>query len=1633
MAELEDNIRKQFEQIRDEKLEHANTATRIGNAFLAILTYIENLPDILKSRFLRKDIADTAAKIITFAEGLYSKGRALLGAGAEFGDFRSGESGASITSEGKAELGEGTIRELLTVRDIHSDDWAEGLKGFAAYHKQSGNSYMEIDELLVRVKAIFNELEIRKLSYVGGNIELSGAGSKIVKVVPLTHDNGNEPYAYRCYFMRDDGTMKTRNWWQVGDMAKCQTFNLEAEAEDVTTETSGEDGTVVGNSKVWKNVSNRYYWRAVIAVGEETLEDGKTYGYADLANTAEIALPTLVDGEEVTMTYQGMDMMFEDFDTEQHPAANDTPAEGDEIVQEGNLIDEDRQHIIRLNVVGENAPSIEEIAGVNRYELAPFQKTRIAPRTGDVFVARRFEILTEGGGSYRVPCDRGDYTAGMVCYYYDRVSYQGSLWLCISKDGNRRTVNGVTEIVSPSDSENDIWQRQVSKGEQGQPGMPGKDGVTTYTWIKYADDALGNGLSDSPDGKPYIGFAYNKLTAVESTSPSDYLWSKLKGDKGEQGEQGVPGLRGLQGEQGEQGIPGEKGEDGRTSYFHIKYSAVANPATAAQMTETPDTYIGTYVDFVEADSTDPSRYTWARFEGMQGADGAQGIPGVNGADGRTSYLHIKYSNDGGTTLTPAIGSLAAGETPGDWLGQYTDFTAADSTDPSRYTWSKIAGDQGVPGEKGADGVQYWTWIKYSDYPDGSNMYDTPNDNTAYIGIATNKPTQAEGTDPSEYIWSKFKGDQGVPGENSVVYRLQCPNTIKEGNDGFDISVIRFDGTNVQELTYQQTVDAGLTVTGTHVDWDETDRQLYISGGAVKDARYNIYLNLDGVVIDHVMVVTMSDGADGSYTSFVFKGGEDMPETPTGTSPVPPGWSATLPPDEEIELDFSYTGDWTETDGTYVSDAISHSGITIEKVSFTTTRANVVVSVLLSVSSESRYDFALVGFLDRDDVTRTANYLTRISGETSQTVEIAVPEPGPHYFCVAYAKDASTSSGNDNAGFRITGATGPAVVWMSKAEVTDGVAGPWSIPVRLTGAGGANGEDAVTVTLSPETVILTQSPVDSSIDLQPAYTWVRVYKGTEDVTKSAAIAISTDGSCVAGSPTKGAVVISSLIGKPTVGEVYIDVTYDGATVRKVFCFAVNYLGEFKETIENDVKTQIASRAFSYLDENGALHTTQGISQILQDSTQIRQRVTATENGIQKNASEIKQTAERITLGVWATDQTNWYAGNDSVAVAGGATVELPIEDSFRAEAKEKVAIEANLSWDDSMAFEGDVTLTFKSSGGNTYLAKQTISSDGTEGSDGSVTVQLEAYIQRTTTGFDSTLTIINGTAAVLEVSGVTIWRAASTEQGLLSTGIDITNGEIHLTAAHTVIDSDVVVRSLETIPTKDGAFANLSGGQLAFYGWNQAPSIVVGVDAETGCAILKFYDSAGNYMYNLGPSGFSGIVNTSVGNSWSEATDMVAAHNGDAASKAVGIPPGTLGIAPYPRTDYWMFNEGYSMPDGSKVFVYGGFYDRKWYNSQKTETFGDYKGAPVNDDNLIADGWYCAERSWDKSSLPSKGTVTYRKFLGGRCVAVGSQTFDIAYDAVSGGGGGTNPDGSLKPGWTYYRVSHISPETITLPE
>jgi phage minor structural protein len=238
------------------------------------------------------------------------------------------------------------------------------------------------------------------------------------------------------------------------------------------------------------------------------------------------------------------------------------------------------------------------------------------------------------------------------------------------------------------------WSKiKGADGKQGIQGKPGSDGKTPYLHIAYAtsaDGKTGFSTTNAVD-KTYIG-VYTDYVQADSTDPTKYKWTKI------QGPQGTQGLQGIQGPQGERGIAGKNGKDGATTYFHIKYSAVSNPTSASQMTETPSKYIGTYVDFTQTDSDDPKKYSWQQLEGSQGPQGKQGISGTNGADGKTSYLHIKYSNDGGKTFTGN-----SGEDIGAYIGTCVDYAKDDPTSVGMYKWAKIKGEAGAKGDKGDTG------------------------------------------------------------------------------------------------------------------------------------------------------------------------------------------------------------------------------------------------------------------------------------------------------------------------------------------------------------------------------------------------------------------------------------------------------------------------------------------------------------------------------------------------------------------------------------------------------------------------------------------------------------------------------------------------------------------------------------------------------------------------------------------------------------------------------------------------------------------------------------------------------------------------------------------------------------------
>lgn len=317
----------------------------------------------------------------------------------------------------------------------------------------------------------------------------------------------------------------------------------------------------------------------------------------------------------------------------------------------------------------------------------------------NLVISKQFSIAKQYAGPQGIP---GVGTDGKTTYLHIQYApVQNPTAAQMSKTPDKY-IGTYTDFsgVDSTDPTKYTWAK--FEGDQGAQGPKGADGKSSYTWMKYATRPDGLDMSDNPDyvplldsaGSPildsageqiytvtqatYIGIATNKDTATESTNPADYTWSRFRG------------VDGYDGKDGANGIPGKDGKDGKTQYTHLAYANSADGQTGFSISDGNREYIGMYVDFVEADSTDPTKYTWSL---IKGANGAQGVPGTPGVNGKTPYFHIAYANsaDGrtGFSVDDSVNKL--------YIGQYTDYTPNDSTNPTKYSWTKIKGEQGTAG------------------------------------------------------------------------------------------------------------------------------------------------------------------------------------------------------------------------------------------------------------------------------------------------------------------------------------------------------------------------------------------------------------------------------------------------------------------------------------------------------------------------------------------------------------------------------------------------------------------------------------------------------------------------------------------------------------------------------------------------------------------------------------------------------------------------------------------------------------------------------------------------------------------------------------------------------------------------
>ena len=369
-------------------------------------------PKYLDDNSLSSVHDDIAQGIIRFMQGL------KLG---------NGEKG--IDAKGNAVLGDVQMVDAVLRRIVSLGYDGATQQGFGIVDRGDGKFRLDIHDLQVWGKAIFQELEVRKLSYAGGNVYLSGSGGRIFKAEEL-YDEAGKLRGWRCWLLADDGTTATQNMWRVGDQARCQTFGLAD-----------------------KQKPTRSWWRLVTAVSEENvaltdesgnvLYDGKKFGWIEIAK----------DNCE---------------------AGSDVPMAGDTIVLDGNQNpnERDRQGVMILETTGPNTPRIVAYKGVVGYTHEGCEVFKLSPE-GSRIVSTSFEWVSPTGDIIHIVNYRGEWQKGVNYGYYDQVSHGNGVWLCTNSNGS---------TTEPKEGNAD-WQlvMKAEKGEKGDDGVAYQVMITSDT------------------------------------------------------------------------------------------------------------------------------------------------------------------------------------------------------------------------------------------------------------------------------------------------------------------------------------------------------------------------------------------------------------------------------------------------------------------------------------------------------------------------------------------------------------------------------------------------------------------------------------------------------------------------------------------------------------------------------------------------------------------------------------------------------------------------------------------------------------------------------------------------------------------------------------------------------------------------------------------------------------------------------------------------------------------------------------------------------------------------------------------------------------------------------------------------
>lgn len=419
--------------------------------------------------------------------------------------------------------------------------------------------------------------------------------------------------------------------------------------------------------------------------------------------------------------------------------------------------------------------------------------------------------------------------------------------------------SGTIDININASNKNFIKKFSWSKTKQGEEGIPGEEGKgISKIEVFYLTTSASSGITTSTSGW--------STTPTATTTTDKYIWSYQKTTYTDSStSSSTPAVIGTHGATGAQGIQGPPGSNGISSYTHIAYANSSDGKTDFSISDSNREYIGIYVDSNPTDSANPDDYLWSK---IKGADGADGLPGKTGSDGKTAYLHIAYANN----ETGTSGFSTTDSTNKLYIGQYTDFTLADSTDPSKYSWTKIKGETGATGNGIKLITYYYARTTSQTPPNASDITSTsmPSlDNTNKYLWQKEVIIYTDNTTKTNVTLLAVYGDKGDSGR---VYFLEPSSlVIKKGSDNvLNPSNITFksyyrDGTSATRTAYsgrfviQESTDGDNYTTKYTSSANESSKTYIPSSPNIKSIKCILYAEGETTTqLDSQTVVVLTD-------------------------------------------------------------------------------------------------------------------------------------------------------------------------------------------------------------------------------------------------------------------------------------------------------------------------------------------------------------------------------------------------------------------------------------------------------------------------------------------------------------------------------------------------------------------------------------------------------------------------------------------------------------------------------------------------------------------------------------------------------------------------------------------------------